>query len=238
MNAHGISVFHGATNPHIATTEVRPPVGSRVIIGEFSLLRTINLLDVGVLQSVVIEGSLFDTGYMRRLERTKFIEGISGRISRPLMSDDQPLEYLVTQVVADYLASRSTPALDGILYPSVQDGTPGSNVILFHKASRVELMDLPHGTEIDSRTGHLDDDGWETDYHVFEMSPPPEPQNQDRDDNKIRSSSAIFSHEISLKDDYDSRNTTLRLKLESLEVHHVSAAQYDTEVHTVYRTRR
>ena len=236
MNAHGISVFYGATDSSIAIGEVRPPVGSRVIVGEFALLRNISLLDVNALRSVFVEGSVFDPTYMCRLERARFLEHVSKHISRPVMPDDQPLEYLVTQVVADYLASRSTPALDGILYPSVQDGTPGSNVMLFHKASRAELIDLSDETKINVRTGYRDEDGWETDYSVLEILPPPEERNQEEEDvNAILGFSGIFPPLPVMTDDYDSRETTLRLKLESLQVHHVSAACYDTDMHLVRR---
>ena len=41
-------------------------------------------------------------------------------MTAPVMPDDEPLEYLVTQTIADYLATRTEPALDGILYPSAQ----------------------------------------------------------------------------------------------------------------------
>jgi hypothetical protein len=46
MNARGISVFYGATNASVAIGEVRPPLGSRVVVGQFELLRKLRLLDV------------------------------------------------------------------------------------------------------------------------------------------------------------------------------------------------
>ena len=236
MNANGISVFYGATDSSIAISEVRPPVGSHVIVGEFALLRSISLLDVNALHSVFITDSVFDPTYMRQLERVRFLEYISNHISRPIMPNDQPFEYIVTQVVADYLASRSTPTLDGILYPSVQAGTPGSNVMLFHKASRVELIDLAAGTEIEVTTRDHYDDGWKTGYSVLELLPPPENRSQEEEDNDTPISfSGIFSRLPVMTDDYDSRPFTLRLELESLQVHHVSAARYDTDVHPVRR---
>ena len=73
------------------------------MVGEFALLRHLNLLDLNALQSVFIEGSVFDSEYLRRLERAKFLKGVSRRMSRPVMPDDQPLEYLITQSVSDYL---------------------------------------------------------------------------------------------------------------------------------------
>ncbi len=236
MNAHGIAVFYGATDPAVATSEVRPPVGSRVIVGEFALLRNVSLLDVKALRSVLVEGSVFDSGYIRRLERAKFLERLSERISRPVMPEDEPLEYLVTQIVADYLASLSMPALDGILYPSVQDGTNGSNVMLFHKASRVALVDLSEGTEIDVQLGHHTEDAWETDYTVWEKAPPPK-QDQEEKADDILSFRTILSRSSALTEDYDERQITLRLKLEGLSVHHVTAARYDADVHPVRHYR-
>ena len=38
MNAHGIAVFYGATDPDVAINEIRPPVGSRVLMGRFERL--------------------------------------------------------------------------------------------------------------------------------------------------------------------------------------------------------
>ena len=72
LNAHGISVFYGATKASVAVGEVRPPVGSRVIVGEFSLLRRLRLLDIGALRTSFIVGSIFDPSYIGQLERAKF----------------------------------------------------------------------------------------------------------------------------------------------------------------------
>jgi hypothetical protein len=54
MNAHGISVFYGATDPLVALAVVRPPVGSKVVIAHFEFLRTVRLLDVEALRAVDI----------------------------------------------------------------------------------------------------------------------------------------------------------------------------------------
>jgi hypothetical protein len=105
MNARGISVFYGATSPEVALGEIRPPVGSRVLVGKFELLRPVRLLDVAALQSVLVKGSIFDSGFIRRLERAKFLEGLSRRISMPVMPNDEISNYLITQAIADYLAT-------------------------------------------------------------------------------------------------------------------------------------
>ena len=46
MNARGISVFYGANDPLVALSEVRPPVGARVAIARFEIIRPIKLLDL------------------------------------------------------------------------------------------------------------------------------------------------------------------------------------------------
>ena len=50
------------------------------------------------------------------------------------------------------------------------------NVVFFHKAAaRVEKVDLPAGAEISARSGHMEEDGWETEYEVIEeVSPAPD----------------------------------------------------------------
>lgn len=234
MNAHGISVFYGATDEIVAIGEVRPPVGSRVMIGQFKLLRKVRLLDVNSLQSVYVEGSFFDSTYIGRLERAKFLERLSERITRAVMPNDEPLEYIITQVIADYLAGRSDPELDGILYPSVQDGTGGANVMLFHKASRVALMDIPDGTTIDAHSVHQTEDGWETDYWVWEEVPPAEPEEPAEETDFGPS---FVQRSLVLAGDYDPRETTLRLDMESLTIHHIRAATYATAPHSVRRHR-
>jgi hypothetical protein len=103
MNARGISVFYGATDPGLALAEVRPPVGSDVMVGCFDLIRPIQLLDVEALRSIYVRGSIFDSEYIHRLEHAKFLESLSHRITQPVMPDDEPVSYLVTQAIADYL---------------------------------------------------------------------------------------------------------------------------------------
>ena len=73
MNAHGVAVFYGATNRTLAVSEVRPPVGSHVLVGRFEVLRKIRLLDVDALRSTFVKGSVFDPEYVRRRGRSKFL---------------------------------------------------------------------------------------------------------------------------------------------------------------------
>ncbi len=172
MNASGISVFYGASAPAAALAEVRPPVGSQVAVAQFEVIRSLRLLDLTALGSVAEGGSVFDPALTGRLERAMFLRSLSQRITRPVMPDDEAFDYLPTQAIADFLATESDPPLDGIVFPSVQAAGAVLNVVLFHKAARVETLEIPAGTNIKARTGELYEEGWETEYSVIEETPP------------------------------------------------------------------
>lgn len=235
MNAHGISVFYGATDPTIALAEVRPPVGSKVLVGRFELIRSVQLLDVEGLRSVNVRGSVFERDFIHRLERARFLEWLSQRISMPVMPDDEPFDYLPTQAIADFLASKADPPLDGIIYPSVHGGENKLNVALFHKVALVQLLDIPKGTEISATLYHDTEDGPEIDYWVSEEVPPKPPTSVGPEAHGRRS----FPPPLSAigPEDYNPLVPALRLDISSLEVHHVSGVDFHTEPHPVSRHR-
>lgn len=223
MNARGVSLFYGATEAAAAHAEVRPPVGSRLLYSRFDVMRPLRLLDIDALRSVYVEGSIFDSNYMQRLELAKFLGSLSRRITLPVLPDDEADEYLITQVIADYLATNEALAIDGLLYPSVQLPGEHQNVVLFRSASRVDAYRLPKGTLVSSRLHDYDEGVVLPDYSVSEAVPPrsqgPEPKLADPFD---------------LADD---RIPALRLALDTLAVLHVDAVRIDGEAHAVRRLR-
>ena len=58
MNAQGIPVFYGAMEESTCVSEVRPPVGSYVVLAKFELLRPMRLLDLLTLKDVYVGGTL------------------------------------------------------------------------------------------------------------------------------------------------------------------------------------
>lgn len=234
MNAHGVSVFYGATDPTIALAEVRPPVASRVVVGRFELIKPVRLLDVEALRSLNVDGSIFDRTYIERLERAKFLKWLSRRITRPVMPDDEPFDYLATQAVADFLATNANPLLHGILYPSVQGSESKLNVVLFHKAARVHPLDVPEGSEISASLYDYSEDGIDIDYWVSERVPPKSPSKADNLGEGFLFSSEPIDSRVG---DYDDRAPTLKLDVSSLEVHHVTGLEFKTEVYPVRRHR-
>lgn len=83
MNARGISVFYGATKVSAAIAEVRPPVGSHVVTGRFDIIRPLRLLDLEALKDIYVTGSLFDPSYLGRLQRGRFLDRLSRRMTTP-----------------------------------------------------------------------------------------------------------------------------------------------------------
>jgi len=227
MNARGISVFYGANDPKVALAEVRPPVGSQVAVGRFEIVRPIRLLDLTALSNVATRGSVFDPSLVDRLERTIFLRNLSRRITFPVMPDDELFEYLPTQAIADFLATEATPPLDGIIFPSVQVAGDALNIALFHKAARVEEIELPRGTEVSARVGQMYEEGWEREYTVIEEVP----RKGDDSEKKV---STKFQH---FPVDFDRRPVTLKIDLDSLRVHVVEAVSFKTAEHKVRRHR-
>ncbi|MCG7870509.1 MAG: RES family NAD+ phosphorylase [Candidatus Thiodiazotropha lotti] len=233
MNAKGISVFYGATNKNVALTEVRPPVGSRVVVGLFEITRPIKLLDVEKLRSIYVKGSIFDPVFIGRLEKAKFLETLSNHITMPVMPEDEAVDYLVTQAIADYLASRTDPELDGIIYRSIQNGNRGRNVALFHKSSRVESLNISEGSEFNAYLGMWSEDGWEDDYTVIEM----EPKKPVKPRKRPKRTSVFDPVEFSkpYREDTDIRPKTLKIDTDSVKVHHIQSIKVTSSSHEVSR---
>ena len=234
MNANGIAVFYGASDKGVALAEVRPPVGSRALVAEFRLLRPLRLLDVTALQSVYVEGSVFDPHYFEQLSLAKFMGRLSDRITMPVMPDDEPTEYLITQMIADYLARKPSPSLDGILFRSVQSPGEHVNVVLFHHASRVELLEIPEGTELSARQYDTTEDGDEPNYRVWEEVPPaPEKIEEQEDD--LGLFAMLDTPRFDPNEDF--REVALRVMTETVSAHHVSGVTFATDDFEVSRHR-
>nr|WP_260160500.1 RES family NAD+ phosphorylase [Pedobacter cryoconitis] len=169
MNASGIAVFYGATSPGLAMAEVRPPVGSWIVVGRFDLLHPLRLLDLTALRSVRAEGSIFDPDYLSTREKVTFLRWLAWQCAQPVLPIHENSNYLTTQVIAEFLAEAIEPAFDGIIYNSTQSGKKGSNVVLFHHAARIAQIELPESYRIEttSRIYEPADEKEYVSYHVI-----------------------------------------------------------------------
>ena len=146
MNSAGVPVFYGAEDRKVCVAEVRPPVDSHVVTGKFELIRTVQLLDLDLLEQVLVDTSHFDERYSDHYGRYAFLRQLVAEITAPVMPQDEAKEYLPTQVIADFLALRVDQGLDGILFRSSQSAGSSRNVVLFNHARQVEPILDPPGT--------------------------------------------------------------------------------------------
>ena len=241
MNAEGISVFYGAMEMETCVSEIRAPVGSRVVVGKFELLHTVRLLDLSAMAEVSVNISYFDSHYAINKGRAAFLRHLVREISRPVMPQDESKEYLSTQVVAEYLANKVEPRLDGIIFPSSQTGGNGQNVVLFNHACRVERNELPEGAEVQVYVPAANPDDEDAEYYGFDVieTVPSESQQQEPiSKTKVRRLGPIWLfEEDGPEEDEHSGKPTLRLDLESLEVLDIKSVTYDSGRSAVGRHR-
>jgi hypothetical protein len=218
MNAQGVSVFYGATEPDVAIAEVRPPVGSHVVVGSFQIARRLRILDLDRLEQVVIDGnaSYFDPNTSEIVERNAFLRSLTRRLVMPVMPEHESSGYLVTQAVADFLSTHPQLSVDGILFKSVQhDGSredAGRNMVLFNKASRVEGAERGADSVVEDVTFFdYDEDG---EYFQPRI--------------KLKKSEDIQPIDP-LDIEHDAREVALKIELDQLSISRVKAAEYRVE---------
>jgi hypothetical protein len=237
MNADGISVFYGSTEPAAALAEVRPPVGSRVAVAPFEIVRRVRLLDLEALTYITCHGSIFDEDYRHSLSRAVFLRRIGDLIAQPVLPARERFEYLMTQVIADFLATEVTPPLDGIIFPSIQARSEAVNLVLFHKASGVEELDFPKATEMRVSFGYQTEDEWVDDYSVLEETIPEKELGARRNNPDAFSTSFRF-YDPPSEDRRSCRfDPTLRIDENNIEIHHIKSVEFRTEDFRVSRHR-
>jgi hypothetical protein len=157
MNPAGVRVFYGALQERIAVAELRPPIGSYVVLGSFVPTQPLRILDLGSLGNVFEYEDLFSVNFEKVATRLTFLRMLEQEISSPVQPHDQTLDYIPTQLVAEYV--RFVLGLDGIAYRSAQSGeapAPGQihgaplpanerNVALFGSAALTILDQVPEG---------------------------------------------------------------------------------------------
>ena len=77
-----------------------------------------------------------------------FLSHLVERIALPVMPAQKSKDYLSTQIIADFLAEAHDPPFDGIVFSSTQSKKEGANVVLFHRAARVQQIEIKEGATI------------------------------------------------------------------------------------------
>ncbi|MDF5873140.1 RES family NAD+ phosphorylase [Pseudomonas aeruginosa] len=140
MTPNGISALYCALERETCLSEIRSITGDHVVSAALTPVAELKLLDLTVLNRVEPpELSLLDVGFRKALHRKVFLDSLVKKMSRPKARNDE-LSYLSTQVVFEYLRLRFGEQVDGLVFPSVQTGEAGTNVVLFPEASRLAYI--------------------------------------------------------------------------------------------------
>lgn len=218
MNAYGVPVFYGAASPETAIAEVRPAVGSLVVVSPFRPLRKLNLLDLSGLEYIITkEGSLFDPDTRRNVEITSFLQTLSRKLTIPVFGKSKESEYLITQAVSEYLSLSTSLNLDGIMFHSTQSESPeikeekDYNIVLFRNSSRVKYS---HEGEVNYKVNMYEN----IEYDIWGISPT---IYQDANNKKSYSSSLHTSGAV------------LELDVASLKIHTIKAVRFNSDTESI-----
>lgn len=134
MTPNGISALYCALERETCLSEIRSITGDVVVSGALTPINHLKLLDLTKLELVEPPKlTLFDDGFRDRLHLKTFLKSLVKKMSKPKGRNDE-LSYLSTQVVFEYLRLQFGKQVDGLVFPSVQTGEVGTNVILFPEA--------------------------------------------------------------------------------------------------------
>jgi hypothetical protein len=134
MNPEGVSIFYGALDEPTCLAEMRSSIGGYIVVGRFETSKALHILDFSRLDNTYWDGkqlSYFQPDFEKQIARRKFRRSLHRLISQPVIAGHEH-DYLITQVLAEYLAHIRKQNFDGLLFASTQH-EGGTNVVLFPK---------------------------------------------------------------------------------------------------------
>jgi len=135
MTPNGISALYCALERETCLSEIRSITGDNVVSGAITPTTQLKLLDLTKLELVEPPKlTIFNDDYRDSLHLKTFIKSLVKKMSKPKGRNDD-LSYLSTQVVFEYLRLKFGKEVDGLVFPSVQTGEVGTNVVLFPETS-------------------------------------------------------------------------------------------------------
>jgi hypothetical protein len=144
MNPSGILALYASFDVETCVSELRPLVGTDVVMAGFEPARDIVVLDTTRFAAPVKEPNLFSKDHVRRVSQWLFMQRFMSEIAKPVSPDDQHLDYVPTQFVAEYLSKvhevrfgKERFHLDAIVYRSAQHAN-GKNIVLLGEAAQVK----------------------------------------------------------------------------------------------------
>lgn len=146
MTPNGISAIYCALERETCLSEIRAITGDTAVSIAMTPTNVLRFLDLTKLDQVEAPAlTLLDQGCRENQHLKTFVSSLVKKMSKPKGRNDD-LSYLSTQVVFEYLRLRFGSQVSGLVFPSVQTGEKGTNVVLFPEASVVSAknyQDMP-----------------------------------------------------------------------------------------------
>jgi hypothetical protein len=137
MTPSGISALYCALERETCLSEIRPITGDYAVSVAMTPISHLTLLDLTKLDLVESPKlSILEINFRDALHLKTFANSLVKKMSKPKGRNDD-LAYLSTQMAFEYLRVRFSSQVDGLIFPSVQTGEKGTNVVLFPEASVV-----------------------------------------------------------------------------------------------------
>ncbi len=116
MSPQGISYTYLAADTTTCYKECRMKKGDHALLGTFEIRKNLKVLNLSSRKSLYIKNSIFSEDYNHGLNWiNQFIKMFSWDISAPMDSKDKSIEYIPTQIIAEYIRSKG---YDGIKFES------------------------------------------------------------------------------------------------------------------------
>lgn len=133
INAKGVGCLYLATDKDTCIKEIRAGIFETVCVGTFEITKPLRLVNLSKINMISPFKNL-DDGMANIDINRKFLDDFNDSIRSPQASTDDPLEYVSTQYIADYIKSITGKddqrMYDGIEFASTHSKT-GRNIVLF-----------------------------------------------------------------------------------------------------------
>lgn len=144
MNVSGIPAFYGSFDLATCAAELRPAVGSKIASAQFTLARPLCVLDMTRFRKRPKQLDVFAKDHVRRLTQWRFMQRFRREMAKPILKTDEHIDYVPTQVVAEYLNAVHEVRIggerlhiDAIIFNSAQR-PEGRNIVVLGDAAAVE----------------------------------------------------------------------------------------------------
>lgn len=122
FNPPNIRVFYGALDKKTACYEIKPYLKQTIAIASFIVKRP---------------KKIFDATKNVKHDISTFIKDANDHFKKPLRPNDNAVDYVPTQILADYLQNKY--GIDGIIYSSSLQNS-GRNIVLFRKKDYTPIL--------------------------------------------------------------------------------------------------